>query len=171
MHTIVKQGDILEEVVDVLISTANPQLNMSGGINGEILCRGGLEIQRELHAYVKNTGLRYLVPATVVATGPGPLKKVRHIIHAVSIDVWYHSNAELVARTVTNALNLAAELQAQTVALPGLAMGYGRLPASEFGRGLAMAVRQDFAPIRELRVVLSKAEAADTVRRILEGLQ
>jgi O-acetyl-ADP-ribose deacetylase (regulator of RNase III) len=149
MRTIVKQGNIFDEVVDVLVSTANPQFNMSGGINGEILCRGGLELQQELHAYVAKTGRRYLEPATVVATGSGPLKNVHHIIHVIAIDVWYQSNAELVAKTITNALNLASELQARTVALPGLAMGYGRLPAIDFGRGLATAIQRDYGPIEE----------------------
>lgn len=167
MRTIVKQGDILAERVDVLVCTANPQLNMSGGLNGEILGRGGLAIQQELHAHLEKTRRRFVEPGTVVATAPGPIEGVRHIVHAVAIDVWYHSDADLVARTIANALTLAAELGARTVALPGLAMGYGRLSAEEFGRGLAMAVGHTYEPIEEFRVVLSKSEAAAVVQRCI----
>ena len=167
VRAIIKQGDIFEEAVDVLISTANPQLSMSGGINGEILCRGGLDVQAELREYQKQVGREFVEPATVVVTGPGPLKNVGHIVHAVAIDVWYHSSPDMVAQTITNALNAAAGLGARRVALPGLAMGYGHLPAAEFGRGLAMALRRDYAGIEELRVVLRKAEAVEAVRREL----
>ena len=62
---------------------------------------------------------------------------------------------------------MAADLQAKTVALPGPAMGYGHLPAAKFGRGLAMAIRQDYGSIAELRVVLYRPEAAEVVRKEL----
>jgi hypothetical protein len=35
----VKVGDLLDEAVDVIISTGNPWLNTSGGVNGAILAR------------------------------------------------------------------------------------------------------------------------------------
>jgi O-acetyl-ADP-ribose deacetylase (regulator of RNase III) len=36
MKIIIKVGDVLSEPADVLISTANPWLNLSGGVNGAI---------------------------------------------------------------------------------------------------------------------------------------
>ena len=73
MRWLVKHGDVLDERVDVLICTANPQLNMSGGINGEILRRGGEDVQRELHAFLERTQRKYVDPGTVVTTSPGPV--------------------------------------------------------------------------------------------------
>jgi len=36
MEIEIKTGDVLDEHADVLIATANPQLNMSGGVSGAI---------------------------------------------------------------------------------------------------------------------------------------
>lgn len=167
MRISVKHGDILDERVDVLICTANPQLNMSGGINGEILCRGGEDVQRELHAYLERTHRKYVAAGTVVTTGRGPLRDVGHIVHAVSITAWYESSAALIETTVENALSEAARLAAKTVALPGLAMGYGRLPTADFAQGLKSALSREYPPIEELRIVLYRESDAAIVRSVL----
>ena len=41
MRLHIKSGDILEEAADVLVCPANVYLNMSGGVNGAILLKGG----------------------------------------------------------------------------------------------------------------------------------
>lgn len=168
MRVIVKHGDILLEQVDVLVSTANPQLNMSGGINGEILVRGGLAVQQELRAYQAKIGRKWVEAGTVVTTGPGPTP-ARHIIHAVSIDPWYHSDVDLIRRTVEAALTEAARLNAHTVALPALATGYGRLPMPEFAAGLKLALGRKYPPVEELRVVVRREEESHVVRSVLSG--
>lgn len=166
MKIIVKHGDILVEQVDVLVSTANPQLNMSGGINGEILVRGGLAVQQELRAWQARTGKKWVEPGSAVTTGPGPMP-VKHIIHAVSIDPWYHSDIDLVRRTVEAALTEAARLGAFTVALSALATGYGRLPMRDFAAGLKLALAREYPPVEELRVVVRREGDAETVRSVL----
>ena len=40
MKLTIKVGDVLNEKVDVLICTANPGLQMTGGVNGDLLQRG-----------------------------------------------------------------------------------------------------------------------------------
>ncbi len=167
VKVIVKCGDVLKERVDVLICTANPQLNMSGGINGEILRRGGEAVQRELHAFLERTHRRYVAPGTVVTTNPGPLQNIRYIVHAVSITAWYESSTELIRTTVENALTEAARLAAETVALPGLAMGYGRLPAATFAEGVKAALSREYPPITELRIVLHREGDAVIVRTVV----
>jgi O-acetyl-ADP-ribose deacetylase (regulator of RNase III) len=122
LRVVVKAGDILDERVDVLISSANPDLNMSGGVNGAILLRGGQTVQDELKAYLREHDARWVEPGDVVKTGPGPLA-VRAILHAVAIDRAYRSDTALVQRTIQTALQRAAELDAETVALPALATG------------------------------------------------
>ena len=49
MKIIIKVGDVLSEPTDVLISTANPWLNLSGGVNGAIREAVGPDLQTELH--------------------------------------------------------------------------------------------------------------------------
>jgi O-acetyl-ADP-ribose deacetylase len=165
MRLIVKQGDVLDEAVDVLICTANALLRMSGGVNGAILARGGKDVQNELNQYLKQIGRPAVDRGSVVRTGPGPLA-VKHILHAVGVNAFYESSADVIASLVKKALAEAAALGAKTVATPAIATGYGPLTMAEFARGLREAVRVAPPGIQELRVVLRKPEEVDEVRQV-----
>lgn len=167
MKLTVTQGDVLDEAVDVLIATGNVKLQMTGGVNGAILERGGASVQQELQAYLKAAGRHWVEAGTVVTTGPGPLS-VKHIVHAVAVNGFYEATVESVARTIAAALAEARRLGGRTVALPALATGYGPLSAADFGRALALALQEGAAQgLTELRVVLWRADQADAVRAIL----
>lgn len=125
-------GDVLEAAADVLISTANPWLNLSGGVNGAILSVVGSSIQDELHGYLKRLGVAAVPAGTVVQSQAGDLP-FKHILHAVAIDPFYDSSVELVRKTVITALDMAIGLGAKTVSMPTLATGYGPMSISEFG--------------------------------------
>ena len=167
MQVTVVAGDVLDEQVDVLICTANVQLNLSGGVNGALLLRGGAEIQRELHDFLQSGGRSHVPPGTVVRSSPGPLA-VRHILHVVAVDAFYGSSVEQVQAAIENSLQAAAELEARTVAMPSLGTGYGPLSYADFAQALRAACRRTFEPIEELRVVLRRAESAAEVRRVLD---
>src|SRR3954463_14172643 len=109
MRWSVKQGDILDEPADVLVCSANPWLNLSGGVGGEILLRHGPRMQEELHQHLAGRGLRSVPQGEVVACGPcgTPYKAV---LHAVAVDCFYGSSPEVVRGVVTRALSLAASL-------------------------------------------------------------
>lgn len=160
-------SDILAVPADVLISTANPWLQMTGGVNLKIMVRPkGEFVFEELQRYLHTTGRRYVEPGTVVCTGPGSLP-VRHILHAVSIDPSYDSSVELVAATIVTALSQARELYARTVTIPALATGFGPLSMEEFATALSRATARDWSPLAVLKVVLRQEEDAETVRRVL----
>lgn len=162
-----RSGDVLDEEVDVLVATANVKLDLSGGVNGGILSRGGAAIQAELRAHLARLGRTWVEPGTVVTTAPGPLR-VHHIVHAVAVTGFYESSRELVSRTITAALREAASLGARTVALPALATGYGPLSVVEFARALDVALAGGAGAGRcELRVVLWRAADVVEVRREL----
>jgi O-acetyl-ADP-ribose deacetylase (regulator of RNase III) len=168
IKVVVGQGDVLDEQADVLICTANPMLRMSGGVNGAILLRGGSEVQEELDEYLKRIGVSAVEPGSIVRTAPGPLS-VNHILHAVGVTLFYESSVELISRLLTSALKEAAALGARTVATPALATGYGPLTLSQFGSALAAAIKGDFPPVDELRVVLRRREDMEEVLRALQG--
>src|SRR5947207_971697 len=93
-------GNILDVPADVLIATANPWLQMTGGVNLKIILRPlGERVFEELQRHLPASGQRWVEPGTVVRTGPGSLP-VRHILHAVAIDPSYDSSVDLVADTV-----------------------------------------------------------------------
>jgi O-acetyl-ADP-ribose deacetylase (regulator of RNase III) len=164
----VKVGDVLDECVDVLICPANPWLNLSGGVNGAILMRGGQSVQDELHAYLRNSGRTAVGVCTVVRSDPGPLR-VKHILHAVAIDPFYGSSVELVQKTIETAFEIAQSLAAHTVASPMLATGFGPLGAEQFAYSLAAVVRRDWTPIEQLTVVVRRDDDAEIVRGALSG--
>jgi O-acetyl-ADP-ribose deacetylase len=167
----VKVGDLLDEVADVVVSTANPWLKMSGGVNGAILLRGGEVIQEELRAYLRDCGRSAVQPGSVVVTGPGPLR-AKHLLHAVAIDPFYDSSIEIVRQTVECVLKTARRLGAKTVAMPALATGYGHLSMEQFAEGFSLAadaVGVDWSPIEHLIVVVRKPENADTIRRLVQA--
>jgi len=166
IDVVVKIGDVLDEVADVLIATANPWLNLSGGVNGAILLRGGQDVQDELHAHLRAIGKAAVEAGAVVQTCPGPLR-VKHILHAVAIDPFYNSSRETVRLTLERALTMAQALDARTVAMPALATGYGRLSMQEFAAALCQATAANWPPIEQLRVVLRKADNANIVQEAM----
>ena len=66
LEVIVKAGDLFNEEADVIVVPANPWLNMSGGVNGAILSRGGEQVQAELHAHLRDLGKSAVEAGTVV---------------------------------------------------------------------------------------------------------
>jgi O-acetyl-ADP-ribose deacetylase (regulator of RNase III) len=164
-------GDVLDVPADVLISTANPWLQMTGGVNLQIILRPRGEIvQEELQQHLRASGARYVEPGTVVRTEPASLP-VRHILHAVSITPSYESSVELVASTIVKALTQARELGARTVTLPALATGFGPLSMEEFAEALSQATVRQWSPLESLKVVLFREEEASTVRAVLARLR
>jgi O-acetyl-ADP-ribose deacetylase len=170
MEVEVLVGDVLDVPADVLISTANPWLQMTGGVNLKIILRPrGELVYEELQQYLRATGHRYVEPGTVVHTCPGSLP-VKHILHAVSIDPSYFSSVGLVTDTIVKALNLSRELDARTVTIPALATGFGPLSMMTFATALSRAIARDWSPLEILKVVLLQREDADTVQTILARL-
>ena len=167
MKLSIQIGDVLDQPADVLISTANPQLNMSGGVNGAILLRGGQAVQEELHEHLKRRGLDSAAPGSVVRTDPGPLA-VKHVPVAVAVDAFYDSSVDLLRATIEAALCEAQRLHAATVVMPSLATGYGPLTMDQFAEGLRLALQRPWPPIQELKVVLRREDDAAVVRAALD---
>ncbi len=164
MNVSVFAGNVLDVPADVLISTANPWLQMTGGVNLAIILRPkGEDVHAELQTYLPGTGHRIVPPGTVVRTGPGSLP-VKHILHAVAIDPSYDSSVELVASTITSALTQARDLGAKVVSMPALGTGFGPLSIGDFAAALKQTLAGDWVPLELLKVVLKDEDAADAVR-------
>lgn len=163
---VVERGDVLDATEDAMICTANPYLRLTGGVNGALLQRGGLEVQRELEAWLKAQNRTWVPPETVVRTGPGPLA-VAHILHAVAIDGFYKCDVARCAGTLREAFRQAAALKVRSLATPALATGYGPLKMEQFGEALALALEDAPRELVKLRVVLRKDADVEAVRRAL----
>jgi len=168
MNIEVFAGNILDVPADVLISTANPWLQMTGGVNLGIIVRPqGELVFEELQQHLRESGKKVVDPGTVVCTGPGSLP-VKNILHAVSIDPSYDSSIELVTKTIITALSMARELGARTVTLAALATGFGPLLMEDFAAALEPALTQDWKPLETLKVVLKHEHEAEIVRTFLK---
>jgi O-acetyl-ADP-ribose deacetylase (regulator of RNase III) len=160
-------GDVLDTPADVLISTANPWLQMTGGVNLAIILRPrGEFVQAELQRHLQESGGRYVEPGTVVCTGPGSLP-VKHILHAVAITPSYDSSVELVTQTLITALEQARRLGAKSASTPALATGFGPLSMEEFATAVKEAANRDWSPIETLKVVMRNEEDAQAVRDVI----
>jgi O-acetyl-ADP-ribose deacetylase (regulator of RNase III) len=164
--TEVKKGDVLTESADVLICSANVYLNLSGGVGGEILVRYGDEMQRELHAYLKTRGLRFVQPGEVVVT-KGFCTNFKHVLHAVAVDAFYGSSATLVKRALVTSFELAGRLGAVSAAMVAIGTGYGHLGIDQFSLGLCQALPHRKSDLESIRVVVRTEEMAKQIRTVL----
>jgi O-acetyl-ADP-ribose deacetylase (regulator of RNase III) len=155
MRWIVKQGNIIDEPADVLICSANVDLNLSGGVGGEILVRYGNAMQKELHRFLSERYLRCARQGDVIQTSScgTPYKAV---LHAVAVNVFYQSSPEVIESIVSKSLRLAASLGARKVALTALATGYGRLSIQDFAKGISPLMAEAFPPIEEVIICVRK---------------
>ncbi|MEZ6101088.1 MAG: macro domain-containing protein [Pirellulaceae bacterium] len=170
MQVEIKVGDVLQCQADVLISTANPWLNMSGGVNGAIRSAVGPVIQDELHDYLKDQGLSAIPAGTVVKSGAGNLP-FQCILHAVAIDPFYDSSVDLVRDTLRTALGMANDLGAKTVASPTLATGYGPLTISDFGRAVRPLVNESRFEAITLELVVRSEENRVELQEAINALR
>lgn len=168
MQVKIQVGDVLQCPADVLISTANPWLNLSGGVNGAILSAVGPSIQDELHGHLKDQGRSAVIAGTVVESGAASLP-FQCILHAVAIDPFYDSSIDLVQQTLRTALGMAVERGAQTVASPTLATGYGPLKITDFGRAVAPLLNESRFDAITLTIVVRSDEHRLELQEVIHG--
>ncbi|MBL0779130.1 MULTISPECIES: O-acetyl-ADP-ribose deacetylase [Streptomyces] len=151
--TLVK-GSITEQAVDAVVNAANSSLLGGGGVDGAIHRQGGPEILaacRDLRASHYGKGLP---TGEAVATTAGRLP-AQWVIHTVG-PVWSASvdRSELLASCHRNALRVAGELGARTVAFPALSTGVYGWPLEDAARIAVETVRTSPTSVEEVRFVL-----------------
>jgi len=166
MKWIVNTGNVLDEAVDVLICSSNVSLNLSGGVGADLLNRYGIELQHQLHQQIAKRVPRCAYQGEVFeCTVKGmPYKAV---LHAVSVDPFYHSSVEVIKNLVERCLGIAASFKANRVALTALGTGYGDITLEQFAVGLNPLVHKDFPPIAEIVICLEERERTDMLKGLL----
>ena len=158
--------DILDRPADVLVLSGNPQLNLSGGAGGAFLLRYGNEMQERLHDYLKTNGKKFVDRGAVIQMSScgSPYKAV---LHAIGVDAFYDSNTDLIERTITKSLEMAAQLSANTVAMTAIATGYGRMSMKDFGTAILPLVSLNFHPVANVDICMRKADAVDQLANLI----
>jgi O-acetyl-ADP-ribose deacetylase (regulator of RNase III) len=162
------QGDITEQAVDAIVNAANSGLLGGAGVDGAIHRVGGPSILEECRRLRAERYPQGLPTGEAVATTAGRLP-ARWVIHTVGPVYGDHDDpAPLLAACHTNALRVADELGATTVAFPAISTGLYGYPVAEAAAVAIDAVRAATPRVREVRFVLfgasAKAAFDDTLR-------
>ncbi|MFF8653584.1 O-acetyl-ADP-ribose deacetylase [Streptomyces huasconensis] len=156
-------GDITAQHADAIVNAANSSLLGGGGVDGAIHRRGGPEILADCRRLRASHHGKGLPTGQAVATTAGRLHAA-HVIHTVG-PVWSatEDRSELLASCHREALRVAAEAGARTVAFPAISTGVYRWPLDDAARIAVRTVREaaDPALFDEVRFVLFDQAAYD----------
>lgn len=129
----VVKGDITQLNVDVIVNAANPSLMGGGGVDGAIHRAAGETILEACKAIRRQEG--ECDPGHAVITEAGNITALA-IIHAVG-PIWQGGNqqeAELLAQTYHNCLELAAANSYRIIAFPAISTGAYGFPKEQAAR-------------------------------------
>ena len=141
-------GDITEQEVDAVVNAANSSLLGGGGVDGAIHRRGGPQVLaacRELRAESLPNGL----PAgRAVATTAGNLP-ARWVIHTVGpVYARTQDRSEILRSCYREALHVADEIGAGSVAFPLISSGVYGWPADDAIRQALSVMSTATVPVR-----------------------
>lgn len=157
MRITLVQGDIVEQRVDAVVNAANSGLMGGGGVDGALLRAGGpaqLEGRRRL---VERIGSLPTGRAAWSEAGDLPATWVIHVVGPV----WSgrEDRSHLLASCYREALHVADELGARSVAFPAVSAGIYGWPMDDAARVAIDTVRSTPSQVDEARFVLFDARA------------
>ncbi len=149
------RGDITKVEVDAIVNAANASLMGGGGVDGAIHRGGGPAILEECTKLREERYPDGLPTGEAVATTAGDLP-ARWVIHTVG-PVYSRSEDRggLLASCHREALRVADELGARTVAFPAISTGAFGYPPHLAAPTAIAAVRDADTRVEEVRFVLS----------------
>jgi O-acetyl-ADP-ribose deacetylase len=161
------EGDITAQRVDVVVNAANRSLLGGGGVDGAIHRRGGPRILAECRRVREERYPDGLPVGRAVSTTAGDLPAA-HVIHVVGPVYGRERDAPgLLAACHTEALRLADELGARSIAFPAISTGAFGYPLDEAAAVAIRAVREAETRLEEIRFVLFDAGAYEAFGRAL----
>ncbi len=170
MELTVVEGDITQQDVDAVVNAANERMRGGGGVDGAIHRAGGPAVLEDCKVKVPD-GTR-LPTAQAVATTGGNLR-ARWVIHVVG-PVYRKTDPdevarrrELLASCYANALAVADELGARTVAFPLVSAGIYGWPLEDAIRVAVDTLRSTATRVEEARIVAFGRSTYDAVMAAL----
>src|ERR1035437_5362524 len=121
---VLMQGDLTEMDVDAIVNAANNDLQLGGGVAGEIRRKGGEAIQRECNAIGS-------IPVGGAAITTGGKLRARFVIHAASMELGGETTARALRTSTAHSLRIAAERGLRSIAFPAVGTGIAGFPLSE----------------------------------------
>ncbi len=163
-------ADITRQEVDAVVNAANSTLLGGGGVDGAIHRAGGPAILEECQQIRAERYPDGLPTGRAVATTAGNLP-ARWVIHTVGPVYSEHEDpSELLASCHAEAMRVAGELGARSVAFPAISTGVYGYPLDEAAAVAVRAVRNATTSVREVRFVLFNDEAYQAFLRAAQQL-
>jgi O-acetyl-ADP-ribose deacetylase (regulator of RNase III) len=122
-----QMGDITEFEVDAVVSPANNDLILGGGVSGAVRRVAGAEIQEACNKVAP-------IPLGEAVVTPGFSLKSKLVIHAAVMPLGLWADAGSVRRAVANSLKRAEEKGVKSLAIPAVGTGAGNFPAHKSAR-------------------------------------
>lgn len=135
-------GDLTETAVDAVVNAANSSLLGGGGVDGAIHRRGGPEILAECRRLRESSLPDGLPAGQAVATTAGKLP-ARWVIHTVGpVHSAREDRSQTLASCYREALRVAEEIGARSVAFPTISAGVYGWPMGDAARIAVETVRE-----------------------------
>lgn len=147
MELTVVEGDITEQQVDAIVNAANERMRGGGGVDGAIHRAGGRAILEDCIERFPN-GL----PTGQAGWTTGGNLPARWVIHVVGPVHGRGSRDQLVS-CYANALKVADELGARTIAFPLVSAGVYGWPLEDAIRAAVDTIRTTPTHVQEARLV------------------
>ena len=163
------RGDILKEVVDVIVNPANSKLDHIGGLAKAIADAGGSQIQKDSTRFVKENGEVSCGKAICSSPGLLPFKKLIHTVGPRWMGGQNNESFQLYS-AVNNSLCVANRENLQTIALPAIGTGVFAVPVSICAEESHRAVKNfciyhPRACVKDIRFVLyTEADAREFLK-------
>lgn len=161
-------GDITRVKADAIVNPANSLMVMGGGVAGAIKRAAGDEVEQEA---------RKKAPVPVgkaIVTGAGKLQpRIKAVIHAPTMErPAMPTTPEKVFRAAKAALQAAAQHGFETIAMPALGAGVGRVPVKDSVEKILEAVVEHWSkndlPKKLLLVAYTDIDAKQFVKAVEE---
>jgi len=159
-------GDLLDIRADGLLCSANPNLNLSGGVGGALSLRYGPAMQEFLYGYLRERNVKHVPPGTAVIAPPCNTP-FRAVAHAVAIDVFYDTTSDLVLQTYLAAIEALSSAGCRTIATACLGCGYGRLSVAEFEKSIAALIAKSLANVDDITLATTNESLAASLRLLM----
>lgn len=168
MRITLVRGDITTQDVDAVVNAANGGLLGGGGVDGAILRAGGaaqLEARRALRDRIGSLPAGH---AAATEAGDMPAQWVIHVVGPVYRP--REDRSHLLASCYREALRVADELVARTVAFPAVSAGIYGWPMPSAADIAIATVRETPCAVEEARFVLFSDDAFREFERALSQL-
>ena len=162
-------GDIVDQDVDAVVNAANSGLMGGGGVDGAILRAGGATQREARRQLVERIGS---LPTGQAAASEAGAMPARWVIHVVG-PVWSQreDRRHLLESCYRNALAVADELGARTVAFPAVSAGSFGWPLGDAARIAVGTVCGAKTSVAQARFVLFGPDIYQAFEAAVAGLE